>query len=28
VKTLSSILKNIARHYKMSAEELLRKLDL
>ena len=28
VKTLSSILKNIAQHHNMSVEELLRKLDL
>ena len=28
VKTLSSILKNIAQHHKMSVEELLRELDL
>ncbi len=28
VKTLSSILKNIAQRHKMSGEELLRKLDL
>ncbi len=28
VKTLSSILKHIAQHHKMSVEELLRELDL
>ena len=27
-KTLSSILKSIARHHEISVEELLRKLDL
>ncbi len=28
VKTLSSILKSVARHHEMSVEELLRELDL
>ena len=28
VKTLSSILKSVARHHEMGVEELLRKLDL
>ena len=28
VKTLSSILKSVARHHEVSVEELLRKLDL
>ena len=28
VKTLSSILKSVARHHEMDVEELLRKLDL